>query len=82
MSRGTAKLLMILNFVFMLVGSIAVLSITDGSEVALYAVGAVGIVIALILGRFLRCPRCGRGQRRDWLFAQYCPYCGANLDDQ
>lgn len=77
MKRSTAKVLLILNYVIM----IALMLLNAGESGMMFLIGLVGVLIALVLSYFLRCPSCGRGQGRGKLFAQYCPYCGEPLDD-
>lgn len=84
MKRSTAKLLMVLNFVFLFVAGLIVTFVTNGNKTAMYILVAVSMIIALILGRYLRCPKCGRHQagKGTWFWAEYCPYCGASLEDE
>ena len=82
MKRSTAKLLMILNFVLTIAGAYALIAFTDGNEtVFLLFLGAM-LVVNLIIQHFLRCPHCGKGQGRNWLFASYCAHCGEPLSDE
>ena len=77
MERSTAKLLTVLTWIAMIVATL----FSEGRPNALLIIAAVGIVILLILSRWLRCPKCKRNQGRDWFHMEYCPYCGTHLDD-
>ena len=82
MKRSTAKLLMILNYVLTIAGAYALIAFTDRNEtVFLLFLGAM-LVVNLIIQRFLRCPHCGKSQRRNWLLASYCAHCGEPLSDE
>lgn len=77
MNRKTAKLLMVIDglvFIF------AALAFQDDSTLV-FLIGLALLVVFMILRTFLRCPSCGRGPGRDWLFTEFCPYCGEPLDD-
>lgn len=78
MCRSTAKILLILNMIVMLV----LLIVFHNVEGASFLIALVCLVISAILSHWLRCPSCGRGQGRSWLFAEFCPYCGTCLDDE
>lgn len=77
MRRSTAKVLMLLNLAAMVVLIIAFHKVEGAS----FLIALVCLVIAAILSHWLRCPSCGRGQGRNWLLAEYCPFCGEYLDD-
>lgn len=79
MHRSTAKILSILLIVLTFF-AVAIASLADNKDACIWII-LVSVGIDLILTRYLRCPYCGRGQGRNWLWAQYCPYCGENLDD-
>ncbi len=79
MKRSTAKILSVINYVLMLI-VITVAAILFENKAIIYGIGTVFLVIALILGHFLRCPSCGR-HHKNWLLTEYCPYCGEPLDD-
>lgn len=80
MKRSTAKLLFIVNMIVMIVAVLVTAAISNGNKIAMYCIGGVFLVIALILGRFLRCPSCYRSHN-NWMFTEYCPYCGKYLGD-
>ncbi len=77
MRRFYAKFFSILTYAAMFI--LALIFGEDQTNLLLIVIGSA--VVLAILGHFLRCPECGRGQGRQWLFAEYCPYCGARLDD-
>ena len=77
MRRFTAKLLMGLDMVVMLV----LMLIFHQHESASFLIGLVCILIFAVLNRFLRCPSCGRDQGRARFHGEYCPYCGQYLGD-
>ena len=78
MSRTTAKWLHVLSFIIAFI----LMLIFATNQTALIIILAVEFVICLILGDFLRCPKCRRSQGKSWFSAEYCPYCGASLYDE
>ena len=76
MSRGIAKLLTVIVYIATIILVMAFARNTG----AVVGIMLAFIVASFILRPFLRCPKCGRGQGRSWLFAEYCPYCGELLD--
>lgn len=81
MKRSTAKLLLILLNILTIVGGIAIVAITKTNKVAILLFLVVMLVISWIPSSFLRCRHCGHGQGKEWLFVEYCPYCGEKLED-
>ncbi len=52
---------------------------SDGNKLVMWGIAIIFLIIALILGIYLRCPSCGRAHK-NWLFTEYCPYCGQPLE--
>lgn len=77
MKRTTAKWLMVIDSLVLLF--VALLFRDDKAVV--FLAGLALLVVFMILRTYLRCPNCGRGPGRDWLFTEFCPYCGEPLDD-
>ena len=82
MKRRTAKWLMVLVLILTVVVGYVVGTYTNGDQTALWIICIAGCLLSLIPSYFLRCPKCGKGQRKEWLFAKHCPHCGANLSDE
>ena len=81
MTRTLAKWLIGITFMVcaMLIGIFSLL----GNQSVFYIILIAGFVIWLILMHFLCCPKCKRRQGRyGWISDQYCPHCGASLDDE
>ena len=78
MERSMAKfLLMVSGMLFLL--ALVIAAICWGKGGALI-VTALWLIIALWLGRYMRCPNCGRGQGRAAWWAEFCPHCGEPLE--
>ena len=80
MKRRTAKLLIILLYALTLAGAAITMNLW-GNKSLMWTFAGIMIATSLILGRYLRCPACGRGQGRAWLWATHCPHCGASLEE-
>ena len=78
MDRNTAKCLLIIGSAVM--AALAAIFALANSKTAVVIVGIIWVIGALVLGHFLRCPKCGRWQGRDAMMASFCPYCGEPLD--
>lgn len=76
MSRSTAAVLTVLNYIVM--GVLMIVFIEN--KLAVYIIVGVACVISLILGYCMRCRHCGAWFRKGMFFAEHCPRCGGRLD--
>lgn len=74
MRRSTAKWLLLLNALVMIVA--ALIGEISGHSAATFLIVLACLMVFAVLSQFLRCPNCGRLPRRGGLFDEYCSHCG------
>ena len=53
-----------------------------GNQKAIYIIGIITAGIMLYLSYQMRCRNCGRWPGKGGMWEEYCPRCGAHLDDE
>ena len=83
MSRQLAKIAIVSTHMIAAV-VVAILALQDAGKEAVVSVIIAAVVLDyFVFGHFLRCPKCKKHQHyRTRLTCQYCPECGADLNDE
>ena len=78
MSRGTAKLVMLISAVGMIL--LMILFAKTGNAMATIITAAVYLPLHFYLCYCMRCKHCGRWPRKGGLSDEFCPNCGKKLE--
>ena len=78
MSRGTAKVLLVITWIVFFV-MICAFAALQRKGLAFLAI-AVWLIINLYLNSKLKCPHCGAWPRKGSFLNSYCPDCGEPLE--